>query len=476
MRTSFLSAVCATFLAASSAIAASHDSSTLSTMKRAHHAKRDASTLMSGGDNNEGEAHGKVDVPSGAQLTSLAIGNSGTEVATFWTENPDNKASTHAYVMIHGKIRNGNEYWSTMNDALKSAVKDKYAGASSNDIVTAPQFYSTKYNSGQYKKKQLAFGDVNGWQAGDPATHPSGTTLTSFDALDAYVDEFSDTSKYPAMKNLTFVGHGGGGQLIARYAQVAKDPPSSLHIRYIMGDPSSNSYFTKDRPSFDGENVKISDCQYYNTWRYGYDNFTGTASGKLTPQQYFQTYIRRDVVSIVGLQDTAASGDTYCMAQLQGGTKRRDRNLCWYQYIHTLAKTDEVLSGFPCTYNNLPDWSNLSSNVVSLRLVVVPNADHDAGAVFGSTEGRSVLFDSGDVVTGWRPDGWKASTKHTVPGVLNAVTNGTSSAAGSNASRSSSSSGQQSASGAATNVAMGSVFKALAAVVGVACASTFALL
>lgn len=452
-------------------------------LRRSHGAaaaKRDASTLMSGGNNNEGEAHGKVDVPSGAELQSLKIGSGSETVATFWTKNPDNSAATHAYVMIHGKLRNGGEYWTTMNDALDTAVKDKYAGASKNDIVTAPQFYSTRYNSGQYKSSELAFDDVNGWQAGDPASHPDGTKLTSFDALDAYVDEFADASKYPQMKNLTFVGHGGGGQLIARYAQVAKDPPLSLHIRYIMGDPSSNSYFTKDRPTFDGDKIKVSDCEYYNTWRYGYDNFTGTVAGKRTPQEYFQTYIRRDIVSIVGLQDTAASGDTYCMAQMQGGTKRRDRNLCWYQYVHGLAKTDEELKGFPCTYNNLPDWSNLSQNVVSLRLVVVEDADHDAGKVFGSPEGRSALFDSGDVKTGWRPDGWKASTKAVSPGVLSAVTTSRSgnSSSGSSGSSSAGSTGSGATEGKATSAASTSfaVSQALAAVAGGVCLAAASLL
>ncbi|CAO1615833.1 unnamed protein product [Sympodiomycopsis kandeliae] len=476
MKSSILGALCATVLAATSAIASDHNAS----HKRFHHAKRDASTLMSGGNNNEGEAHGKVDVPSGADLTRLTIGKGPEQVATFWTTNPNNEESAHAYVMIHGKLRNGGEYWTTMNDAVTSAVKDNYAGASKDDIVVAPQFYSTKYNSGQYKKNELAFGDVNGWQAGDPATHPDGTTLTSFDALDAYVDEFADASKYPAMKNLTFVGHGGGGQLLARYAQVAKDPPSNLHIRYIMGDPSSNSYFTTDRPTFDGSNTKVSDCEYYNTWRYGYDNFTGTANGKQTPQEYFQKYIRRDVVSIVGLQDTAASGDTYCMAEMQGGTKRRDRNLCWYQYIHSLGRTDEQLTGFPCTYNNLPDWSNLSQNVVSLRLTVVENADHDAAAVFGSSEGRSVLFDSGNVVTGWRPDGWKASTKVVVPGAVNYAASGNNSTTSSRSSSSSSSSGSGSGStsskqqtSSATAISIGA-FTALASTL--LCASLMSLI
>lgn len=73
----------------------------------------------------------------------------------------------------------------------------------------------------QYANQELAWDDVNGWQAADVATHPVGTKLTSFDALDAFVAEFANSAKYPALKNLTIVGHGGGGQLIQRYSMAA---------------------------------------------------------------------------------------------------------------------------------------------------------------------------------------------------------------------------------------------------------------
>jgi len=109
-----------------------------------------------------------------------------------------------------------------MDNILSSALKDNVKGADKNAIVVAPQFFSTKYNSGQYSKNQLAWGDVNAWQAGDIATSPSGTTLTSFDALDALVEEFTNSTKYPAMTNVTVVGHGGGAQLNQRYSMVAK--------------------------------------------------------------------------------------------------------------------------------------------------------------------------------------------------------------------------------------------------------------
>ena len=149
-------------------------------------------------------------------------------------------------------------------------------------------------------------------------------------------------------------------------------------------------------------------CKYYNTWRYGFDNFTGTADGLKTPKEYFKQYITRDVISIVGYQDVKASGDNYCMAQMQGGTKRRDRNLSWWQYVNTLARTNEDLNGFPATFDKLPDWSDISNNQIGLRLTVVADAAHNAEDVFSSQEGRSALF-SANVLPGWRPDGWVAS-------------------------------------------------------------------
>ncbi|CAD6891305.1 unnamed protein product [Tilletia controversa] len=371
---------------------------------------RDASTLASGGSNNEGELHTPLTIPAGAKLKNLTIANSNDEIVVYWPQKTHNKKATAAFVMIHGRIRNGNDYWTVMNDALQSALGDGYPGVDSNTIVTAPQFFSTIFNKDQYTSNQLAWADVNAWQAGEVATHPKKTTSSSFDALDAFIDEFSNTSKYPNLKNLTLVGHGGGGQLMARYAMVGKDTPSSLSIRYIVGDPSSNAYFTKDRPSDVPKSVASKKkCPDYNQWRYGYDNFTTYTGLKGKPINFFTQYIQRDVIQIIGYQDVDSSGDQYCMAMLQGGQKRRDRNLSWWRYINTLARTNYDVSGFPGGFeeSDLPDWSNISQHEIAHRLIVVENADHDAAKVFGGDEGRAALFGVDNLPTGWRPDGWK---------------------------------------------------------------------
>lgn len=356
--------------------------------------------------NHDGERHDELKAPKGSKLTSLTVAD-GVEIAAFWSEDPKNDEAKHAYIMIHGRQRDGDAYWTTMNNILQAAIDADTPGADDDAIVVAPQFFSKKLNAGQYSDSEMAWEDVNAWQAGDPASHPEGTKLTSFDALDAIVEEFMDEDKYPSMQNITVVGHGGGAQLNVRYAVVAKTPSKgNAHIRYIHGDPSSAAYFTRNRAQSISSGEKLpdrEDCEYYNHWRYGFHEFGGTADGLKTAEEYFKQYITRDVVSIVGYEDTEASGDQLCMALMQGGSKRRDRNLIWWQYVNTLARTNEDLTGFPATFDDMPDWSYLSNNQISMRLSVVEGAGHDAEDVFSSKEGRGALF-SADVPIGWRPE------------------------------------------------------------------------
>ncbi|KIY72416.1 hypothetical protein CYLTODRAFT_344253 [Cylindrobasidium torrendii FP15055 ss-10] len=346
-------------------------------------------------------------MPSSANMRNIPIGNDGEEIPIYWNDGTSKDGARSAYIMIHGKLRDGDEYWTIMNDALSSAVKDDYPGVDENALVIAPQFFSTEYNKGQYGEHQLAFGDVNAWQAGDIATHPEGTSKSSIDALDAIVAEFANKDEYPNIANITIVGHGGGGQLITRYAAVGS-LPEDVYVRFIVGDASTHAYFSEHRP-VDKDDTDGKGCEYWNTWRYGFDNFTGTAAGKKDLWDYFEQYVNRDIVFLVANNDTKENGDQYCPALMQGGVARRDRNLAWWAYINTLARTREPVELFGvASFKNLPDWSwaTSRSGTIVPRLVVIDGADHDADKVFGSDEGRAALFSSGDIPAGWRPDGY----------------------------------------------------------------------
>jgi len=355
-----------------------------------------------------GEDHGKNHIPDDAKLTTLKLKGENTKLALYWSAKTDPKRATHAFVMIHGKLRDGYHYWTVMNDAWKSAMDDNYRGVSPNTLIIAPEFYSTEQNKGQYDNETLAWDDVNAWQAGMQATHPKSTNATAIDALDRLLYELSDLDKYPKLNNMTIVAHGGGAQLLNRYAAVGGDPEDKhLHVRYIIGDPSSSPYFTKDRPLTHGKAANKSDCPLYNSWRYGFEDFPGTLLGNKSPKHYYSKYVSRDIVNIVGYKDTSKNGDQKCMAVLQGGHRRRDRNLAWWRYINMLGRTNENLHGFPGNFSDLPDWSDVTNGVIRTRLSVAEDATHDPARVFKSKVGRAALFSHDDVEQGWRPDGWK---------------------------------------------------------------------
>lgn len=364
---------------------------------------------------HEGEHHGTPNVPSGSQLLTLPVGNSGEKIAAYWSLNVNNQKVEHAFIMMHGRYRNGDHYWTIMNDAVESARKSNAFSSSKEVVVVAPEMYSTKLNKGQYDNETLAWGGGNAWIAGAIATHPKGTNLTSMDALDAFLDHFSDKSEFPNLKNITLVGHGGGGQLMNRYAATGKDVTNKdIYVRYIVGDPSSSAYFTYHRPVTNTAIADINDCNGYNTWRYGFHEFPGTLDSKVTPQDYFGRYLSRDVVNIIGLQDVDTNhGDQSCMAVLQGGHKRRDRNLSWWRYINLLSRTGANLAGFPGNFSDLPDWSSaMSEGKINTRLAIVEDASHNAAKIFSSKVGRSALFNDYEVEMGWRPEEWHKNQKH----------------------------------------------------------------
>ncbi|CAD6961402.1 unnamed protein product, partial [Tilletia caries] len=368
-------------------------------------AGRDAYNLLEGDNNQDGgPKHGALRVPSGSRLRNFTVGDRGEELITYWSNSLSDSQAEQAIVMFHGKERNGDGYWTIANQVLRSAVNDGFPGANKNTLVIAPQFMSKIRNSGQYASNQIAFDDVNPWQVGERATFPKGTSVTSFSAIDNLLDRLADKSKFPKLQRIVIVGHGGGGQLVTRYAVLGSIPsPSKVAVRLVVGDPSSNLYFTDDRPlrsSFDAQGATKGSCPLYNTYRYGFTDLTkyNPTAGSLSPSAYFSRFAKRDVVFIVGNNDKDPSGDQTCMAHLLGGSARCDRTFMYWRYINQLAGTtaSAKLSGFPGKFSSqLPDWSNQTGGQLKAQLTIVPNAQHDPSAVFQNQLGRAVLFTVG---------------------------------------------------------------------------------
>ena len=337
--------------------------------------------------------------PPGSYLASLPI-RDGAQMATYLTRSVKRRQSKHAIIVIHGSLRDADNYWSVMNATVMAQIQAGNPNVDPNVVIAAPLFYSTNLNKGEYTSSQLAWGDINVWQAGEQSNHPKGVSVSSYEVMDNLIRYFSDKSRFPQIQNITVAGHSGGAQVSARLAAVLPSLPN-VHVRFLVGDPSSNVYYTHDRPITNTSMVDKAHCSLYNTWRYGFDKFDIKPYAGHEPTRYFRNYASRDVVNLAGLLDVENNGDQECMALLQGGTQRVQRNLAFWKYINLLGGTNLDVSGYPGNFSDVPNWKHHISGPFQPRLIVAGNWSHDV-EVFGSDEGVSALFDT-DLISGWHP-------------------------------------------------------------------------
>lgn len=349
--------------------------------------------------------------PKGAYARSIPITPT-SSIFTWYSKSPDDESTAEsAFIIIHGINRNANTYWSILNKAWAQARDASLGSARPKSIRVAPLFFSTRQDEGAYNQTHLAWGDSNAWTAGEGSTNPPLSHVSSFTVLDVLLDRFSDAAAFPNMKTITFVAHGGGAQMLQRYAVFGKanPDPARLSVRYVVGDPSSQLYFTQDRPV----GVDQISCPTWNDYRYGLDRYTApynTLSAAHAPF-LFKSYAAKEVRHVVALADTSKKhGDQTCMAHAVGGPIRRNRNLAYWKYIHLLAGTTlaDLLGNFPGAFpaldpntrtnqSNIPRSSSIvldSFKGVQIRhsLSVVSGAGHSASKVYGSAEGRNALF------------------------------------------------------------------------------------
>ena len=87
--------------------------------------------------------------------------------------------------------------------------------------------------------------------------------------VDALLAQLADRSLFPNLKTVVLAGHGGGGQVVQRYAVVGKAvaalSSAGIHLRYVIANPASYLYFSDERPA----PFRSADCPDFNHWKYG---------------------------------------------------------------------------------------------------------------------------------------------------------------------------------------------------------------
>jgi hypothetical protein len=216
-----------------------------------------------------------------------------------------------ALIIIHGRLRNASDYYATGLAIVKAA-----GAAGDETIVVAPQFLSGADATAHHlSDRYLRWG--RGWEEGAPAQdlasfHSDDHPASSYDILDDVVAKLSNRLAFPSLRRIVFVGHGGGAQMLARYAVVMRSQPGPP-VSFVIANAGTYLYPTTARPA-------LLPCPDFNLWKYGLDKpppYVGETGTIL------KNFAARDVTLLLGSKDRKATGilDQSCAAKAQG----RDR-------------------------------------------------------------------------------------------------------------------------------------------------------
>ena len=266
-------------------------------------------------------------------------------------------------IVIHGKLRNAETYRKSGESAAE------LAGQTANTLVIAPQFLNESDVALYSLPASVLRWKGNEWMGGGLSTGPNA--LSSYAALDEIIGRLSDRKQFPDVKQIVIFGHSGGGQVVQRYALLAREQPAlkaeGIRLRYVVANPSSYAYFNEQRPvPFDH-----AQCPGFNRWKYGLVD-PPIYSGGQTPAQLEGSYVKREVIYLLGQQDIDPQHpalDKSCAAEAQGAY-RLERGKLFFGYL--LRRHPEG---------------------VNQRLVEVPGVGHNGDGMLTSPEGQKAIFD-----------------------------------------------------------------------------------
>ncbi|WP_053201310.1 alpha/beta fold hydrolase [Herbaspirillum hiltneri] len=276
----------------------------------------------------------------------------------------DNDSITRAVILEHGVKRDGDRYFETGLAFLRKARLDP-----AQTLLLTPNFL-TEGDALSDNKMALWRGD--NWMQGQDSTHGK-TGVSSFRVFDD-IAAYLGSGRFPALKEIVFIGHSAGGQLMQRYAVLnnsdEKLKQAGIKVRYVISSPSSYLYFDNNRPADNGFAPAGGIlCPGYDNYRYGLGEMIPYglgADGKVSGEQLFKRYAARDVTYMVGSKDNNPNHrflDKACGARLQGATRveRHDNYVRYEQFLAQKWKT-------PVHH---PDFE-------------VPGVGHDAAGLFGA--------------------------------------------------------------------------------------------
>lgn len=277
-----------------------------------------------------------------------------------------NSAVQRVVIVVHGMNRNADDYFSHIVSAANTT------GKYNSTLILAPNFITSKENP----KSDELYWSEGGWKVGHRSRNLY-PRVSSFSVMDRIFQKIGASGRFPNLRRVVLMGHSAGGQFVNRYAAGSKAEDMSymngIHVRYIVSNPSTYMYLNGTRRVGNTINVFSSvppsqSCGgEYDDYKHGLRK-RNRYMRRMKADQIKAQYTSRDVIYLLGQQDTGtASLDQSCSAMLQG-RNRLERGRTFYNHI--------------CRYYNCPGH----------RLLEIPGIGHSSGLMFNSQICLDLVF------------------------------------------------------------------------------------
>lgn len=288
-----------------------------------------------------------------------------------------NKSIERLVVVIHGVLRNADEYFPHMLTAVEQA------GALKTTLVIAPQFLVAEDIARFDLPAEIPYwgGETGeGWKKGDDSIstseHPRSATISAFEVVDQMVQQVANSGNFPNLANIIVAGHSAGGQYVNRYAagsRVGQELPDGIHLRFIVANPSTFVYFNGERRAGDPTNqfaIPLQADPDYDDYKYGLQNLNHYMAAR-GADWIRQNYPQKDVVYLLGGEDTLEAHLEQTPNALLQGPNRLARGQIYYHYL-------QHLYGENITHQQ--------------KIAIIPCVGHDHAAIFSSEAGMRALM------------------------------------------------------------------------------------
>jgi len=240
--------------------------------------------------------------------------------------NQENSNIDRLVIVVHGALRNGDEYFA---DTVIAAKKH---GVQNNTMIIAPHF---RRQSDKREKGEIYYGNhwTTKWKYGYDSQ--DSDKVSSFTLIDTLIKRIYNSNLFPNLKNIVITGHSAGGQFTQRYAIGSKvQEDVSAKVSFVPSNPSSYMYLDKERYFFrDGNytlNNKIKDCPLYNEYIYGPANRANYLA-KYSVQELKSIYKNNKVTYLMSEEDKGSDSlDRSCEAMTQGKNRFERSQNFWY--------------------------------------------------------------------------------------------------------------------------------------------------